>query len=66
MSCKGICIRYKAPNPKYVNGQTRCQICNIFLQGIPLICHCCNYRVRSRPRNAISKRIYLKKQEMKK
>ena len=36
MSCKGICIRHKAPKPvgsnRYANGQKRCQQCNLFIK----------------------------------
>ena len=36
MTCKGICVRYKAQKPvgtgRYASGQRRCQICEIFHQ----------------------------------
>jgi hypothetical protein len=35
MTCKGICVRYKAQKPvgtgRYASGQRRCQICEIFI-----------------------------------
>ena len=43
MTCKGICIRHKAQKPvgsgRYVSGQKRCQICEIFIKwdGMPSI-----------------------------
>ncbi|MDQ6666697.1 MAG: hypothetical protein M3Y53_00550 [Thermoproteota archaeon] len=57
MTCKGICIRHKAPRPhdsngnRYSTGQKRCQICEIFLKWDALWCPCCGYRLRTKPRN---------------
>ena len=55
MTCKGICIRHKAPRPaignRYSTGQKRCQVCEIFLKWDGLWCPCCGYRLRMRPRN---------------
>lgn len=55
MTCKGICIRYKTNQPtkdgRYVNGQSRCQVCEIFIIIDGIFCPCCGYRVRKHPRN---------------
>jgi len=55
MTCKGICIRHKAPRPaignRYSTGQKRCQVCEIFLKWDGLWCPCCGYRLRTKPRN---------------
>ena len=55
MTCKGICIRHKAQKPvgsgRYVIGQKRCQVCEIFIKWGGLWCPCCGYRLRTRPRN---------------
>jgi hypothetical protein len=55
MVCKGICLRHKAIKPvgagRYVNGQKRCQVCEIFMDWPGLFCPCCGYRLRTRPRN---------------
>jgi predicted amidophosphoribosyltransferase len=55
MTCKGICIRHKAQRPvgvgRYSSGQKRCQVCEIFLKWDGLLCPCCGYRLRTRPRN---------------
>jgi len=60
MTCKGICYKYKAlgkPNQgKYINGQKRCQICEIFLKWGGLWCPCCGYRLRCNPRGSQAKR----------
>jgi hypothetical protein len=60
-TCKRICLQYAAKKPtnlgRYAAGQKRCQICEVFItdkgtrdeQG--LWCKCCNYKVRSKPRN---------------
>ena len=55
MTCKGLCIRIKAPKPKgigrYASGQKRCQICEEYLRHEGLWCPCCGYRLRGKPRN---------------
>ena len=55
MCCKGVCDRYKAKKPtgigRYVSGQSRCQICEIFMKYDGLNCPCCNYKLRKTPRN---------------
>lgn len=64
--CKGKCIQFKAPKPangiRYASGQSRCQVCEIFLteQGVidNIRCKCCNYRVRNKPRNSLIKEKY--------
>jgi hypothetical protein len=53
--CKGICSRYKAQKPvgtgRYADGQKRCQICEIFIRFEGHRCPCCNYNLRTKPRN---------------
>lgn len=67
--CRGICKKYKAKKPifksRYAAGQVRCQICEIYLtmEGVdqrtgPAYCKCCNYRVRTKPRNSFYKEQY--------
>ena len=56
MTCKGICIRYRAIKPvghrgRYAVGQKRCQMCETFVKWNGLWCPCCGYRLRTRPRN---------------
>ena len=55
MVCKGICLRHKAIRPKtgqrYLIGQKRCQVCQLFINWQSIFCPCCGYRLRSRPRN---------------
>lgn len=66
--CKGKCIQFKALKPangnRYASGQSRCQVCEIFLteQGVidNLRCRCCNFRVRNKPRNSFAKERYYK------
>lgn len=64
-TCKRECIRYRAKKQygsRYAVGQVRCQICDIYL--IPLgvkderFCKCCNFRVRTKPRNRVCKEKY--------
>jgi hypothetical protein len=50
MTCKGICIRHKASG-RYFNGHKRCQQCEIFIKCNGVLCPCCGYKLRSRPRN---------------
>jgi hypothetical protein len=51
MTCKGICVRYKAASNHYANGQKRCQVCDLFIKWNGLFCPCCGYRLRTGPRN---------------
>jgi uncharacterized Zn finger protein (UPF0148 family) len=58
MVCKGICSRHKAMRPsnggnRYLLGQKRCQVCQIFIywQGSSY-CPCCGYKLRTKPRNS--------------
>jgi hypothetical protein len=59
MSCKGICIRHKAQRPigahRYMSGQKRCQICDLFLEWEGSFCPCCRRKLRTRPRNRMYK-----------
>ena len=67
--CNGICIRFKANTTgnreklgHYVLGHRRCNVCEIFLDvGDAIYCPCCNYKLRSKPRNMKTKNIYRKK-----
>ena len=55
MVCKGICSRHQAIRPstgmRYLIGQKRCQVCQIFIYWQGFFCPCCGYRLRTRPRN---------------
>lgn len=55
MTCKGICIRYKAPKTaglgRYAIGHRRCQVCDIFIRWDDVWCPCCGYKLRTKPRN---------------
>jgi hypothetical protein len=56
MTCRGICIRHKTQKPasnfsRYLNGQKRCQGCNLFLKWDGLWCPCCSTKLRTRPRS---------------
>lgn len=68
--CKNFQIKKPSGVGRYSTGQARCQICDIwisykgchFRNGEPAtedslgwFCNCCNYRVRTRPRNKIYK-----------
>jgi hypothetical protein len=68
MACKGICIRHKAPKPvgsgRYVTGQKRCQVCELFIKWDGLWCPCCGYRLRTRPRNLKYKAKLKSRQQM--
>ena len=62
--CKGTCLRHKATRPntgmRYLLGQKRCQVCQIFIvnwQG--LFCPCCGCRLRNKPRNGKFKQLTL-------
>jgi predicted amidophosphoribosyltransferase len=55
MVCKGICSGYKAIRPsngqRYLIGQKRCQVCQIFIDWEGIFCPCCGYKLRVTPRN---------------
>jgi hypothetical protein len=75
MTCKGICQRHKAIKPRnggrYLIGQKRCQVCEIYIDWQGTWCPCCGYRLRIRPRNGKYKLIlrtveYQKKSQLNK
>jgi uncharacterized Zn finger protein (UPF0148 family) len=49
MPCNGICIRHKASRG-YATGNKRCNRCNLFIKWDGLLCPCCGYKLRTRPR----------------
>ena len=55
MVCKGVCSRHKAMRPstgkRYLTGQKRCQVCQVFINWPGFFCPCCGYRLRTKPRN---------------
>ncbi len=57
MVCKGICIKFKAIGKskgmgRYIEGQKRCQHCDIYINwNISAFCPCCGTRLRYKPRN---------------
>lgn len=57
MVCKGICYKYKSKksifngNGRYALGQKRCSICAIFVKWDGISCPCCNFTLRTKPRN---------------
>ncbi len=59
MTCKGICPRYKINKKgigsRYSQGQSRCQVCAIYIKFDGLYCPCCGYRLRKKPRNKLYK-----------
>ena len=64
-SCKNRCVLFKAKRPstggRYGAGQYRCQICEIYLTGEGVEknhCKCCNYKIRTKPRNSMYKEKY--------
>ena len=67
--CKGKCIQFKAKKPtngsRYASGQVRCQLCEIYLtpEGVKdnRSCKCCNYRIRTKPRNSLYKEKFNEK-----
>ena len=55
MVCKGVCSSHKAMRPntgkRYLTGQKRCQVCQVFINWPGFFCPCCGYRLRTKPRN---------------
>ena len=62
MVCKGICSRHKAIRPlngqRYLIGQKRCQVCQIFTDREGIFCPCCGYKLRATPRNRKLKQTF--------
>lgn len=54
MTCKGICIKYKATPPygmgSYAAGLKKCSMCDIFMKCDGFRCPCCNFALRVKPR----------------
>ncbi len=54
MVCKGICHRYKAKwgtqKYRYVSGQKRCNVCELFVNWDGYHCPCCGILLRTRPK----------------
>ncbi len=57
MVCKGGCQKYKVKKPsynglgRYASGQKRCSLCAIYLEWDGNSCPCCNFTLRTKPRN---------------
>ncbi len=49
MTCKGTCIRHKASG-RYGAGNKRCHQCTLFIKWDGILCPCCGYKLRTRPR----------------
>lgn len=62
MACKNICVRYKAIKTKngsrYISGQKRCQVCDIFMRWDGLYCPCCGFKLRVKPRSPKYRKNY--------
>ncbi len=64
MTCNGTCVKYKATRPgfsgRYATGQKRCSVCEIYIKWDGNNCPCCNFTLRTKPRNT-NNRIQLQK-----
>jgi len=65
MGCKGICHKFKASwiahQYRYVNGQKRCNTCELFVMWAGNRCPCCSHVLRTRPRISKYRQKYLLK-----
>ncbi len=56
MTCKGTCKKYKVEKPylagRYEVGQKRCSVCAIWGKWDGASCPCCNFTLRTKPRNS--------------
>ena len=63
MRCRERCLKYKvtrySKGGRYLNGQKRCQVCNIFMNFDSFHCPCCGFRLRSTPRGSKWKRMFI-------
>ena len=57
MACKGICVNHKIKKPsasgdgRYESGQKLCSTCSVFMIWDGSHCPCCNFTLRTKPRN---------------
>ena len=63
MTCKGICVQYKAntrphTGSRYNDGQKYCRQCQEFVIWDGIRCPCCCYKLRSRPNNTHNKKLW--------
>ncbi|PBO84543.1 MAG: hypothetical protein COA77_08870 [Thaumarchaeota archaeon] len=60
MVCKGICTQHKAQRihgiNRYIQGQKMCSVCAIFIYWDGKHCPCCNFVLRTKPRNSKNRR----------
>ena len=60
MTCKGGCIQHKAKRThginRYIAGQKMCSVCEIFMYWDGRHCPCCNFTLRTKPRNTKNRR----------
>ena len=60
MVCKGTCIQHKAQRThginRYIQGQKMCSICEVFIYWEGKHCPCCNFTLRTKPRNTKNRR----------
>ena len=77
--CKGFKVKKPAQGGRYEAGQARCQICDIWIDhngcvlkdrsyatanSVGWYCKCCNYKVRTKPRNSVYKEILRNKKSV--
>jgi len=58
-NCKKFHVTRKFGKQRYLEGQKRCNTCEIFLKWDGLWCPCCNNRLRLSPRNGKNKVRFL-------
>ena len=55
MACKGIHDKYKRTRKvgtsNYIDGKKRCNHCEVFIEWDGIMCPCCGYKLRTKPRN---------------
>jgi hypothetical protein len=68
MSCKNICIEYKAKKSYhatyYENGVRRCTECEVFIRWNKIRCPCCGTCLRIRTHDAKLRRRLLRKTKL--
>jgi hypothetical protein len=70
MVCKGICVHYKANRPqsgtRYLTGQKRCQVCEIYITWKDIWCPCCSCRLRNGSRSSRYKLEFIRRRRERK
>ncbi len=68
MNCNGVCNQFKAKKiplkSRYSEGQKFCNLCCMYIKYDGNSCPCCSSNLRTMPRDAKSKQLYIENTAM--